>query len=58
MMKERMEELEAWLGSLTDPQLRAYACQKGVEVWRTASAVKLRKELCSQLLAEVMEVVE
>jgi hypothetical protein len=58
MMKERMEELEAWLESLTEPQLRAYACQKGVEVWRTASVVKLRGELCSQLLAEVMEVVE
>jgi hypothetical protein len=53
-----MEELEAWLESLTEPQLRAYACQKGIEVWRTGSAIKLRKELCSQLLAEVMEVVE
>lgn len=57
-MNERMVELEVWLERLTEPQLRAYACQKGIEVWRTASVVKLRKELCSQLLAEVMEVVE
>ncbi len=57
-MKERMEELEAWLESLTEPQLRALASQRGVEVWRTATVVKLHKELCSRLLIEVMEVVE
>ena len=57
-MKERMEELEAWLESLTEPQLRAYACQKGCVGWRKGTVVKLRKELCSQLLEEVMEVVE
>lgn len=57
-MKERMVELEVWLERLTESQLRAYACQKGIEAWRAASAVKLRKELCSQLLAEVMEVIE
>jgi hypothetical protein len=56
-MIDQMEQLEEWLHSLTEPQLRAFACQRGVKVWRTASIVKLRKELCSQLLAEVMEVV-
>lgn len=53
-----MDELETSLENLTEPQLRAYACQKGVEVWRTACVVRLHKELCSQLLAEAMEVVE
>lgn len=57
-MNDRMVELEVWLERLTEPQLRAYSCQKGVEAWRTACVVRLRKELCSQLLAEVMEVVE
>jgi sulfur relay (sulfurtransferase) complex TusBCD TusD component (DsrE family) len=56
-MRER-EELEAWLESLTDRQVQAYACQNGIEAWGTVPVNMLRKELCSQLLIEITEGVE
>jgi len=48
-VKEKIWENRAWLKKLTEPKLRALACQHGVRKWATLSLKTLVTQLSGNL---------
>ncbi len=46
-MDETMAGIVAWLDGLDSAKVRAYACQRGLTNWKTASGELLRRELAA-----------
>ena len=51
-MDKTMAEIVAWLDELTEPQVRAYACQRGMSHWKLGQVELLRRELAATLYAQ------
>jgi len=49
VVKEQITENRAWLRTLTETQLRALACQRGVRKWATLSTKTLITNLAKEL---------
>jgi len=49
VVKERIRDNRAWLRSLTQAQLRALACQRGIRKWKTLSPKTLITKLAQEL---------
>jgi hypothetical protein len=51
-MDETMAGIVAWLDGLDSAKVRAYACQRGLTSWKTASGELLRRELAALMYAQ------
>lgn len=52
-MDKMMAETVVWLDGLTEPQVRAYACQRGLSTWKLAQVELLRRELATIIYASL-----
>lgn len=56
VVKEKITENRVWLRTLTESQLRALACQRGIRKWTTLSTKTLITKLAQEL--DIQEPVE
>jgi hypothetical protein len=49
VVKEKITENRIWLRTLTESQLRALACQRGIQKWTTLSTKTLITNLAQEL---------
>jgi len=49
VVKEQITENRNWLRTLSQPQLRALACQRGIRKWKTLAPKTLVTKLAQEL---------